>query len=187
MQHSLLVRVLHAVTDLAEEPQSFAQGQRLLIAERCDRLALHQLHREVRLSPFRRAGVVELRDRLVVHAGERLLLARESLEDGIAVHAALQHLQRNATAHRLRLLGEIHLAESAAPQSRNGAVGADALGQIEPPVGRGVEHRGGFLQRGTVLRVGRGEFGQSPSTIFCGMRTEQRFAERVGKVVRQAW
>jgi hypothetical protein len=84
------------------------------------------------------------------------------------------------------LLGEIHLAKSAATKSRYGSVGTDALRQARTGTRRLVQRRRSVRQRRRMLRMGCAQLSQSMAPLFFGAQTKQRLAERIGKVVRQA-
>jgi len=140
---ALLVRVLHRVADLHEEPEAFDCAQALAVAVLGDGHAGDVLHDEERAPFGRGAGVEDAGHAGVVHHGEGLAFGLEAGDDLLRVHAQLDDLERHAPTHRLGLLGEVDDAEAALAQRVEDAVAPDAFGR---PLGRGVWTR----------RVGRG-------------------------------
>ena len=78
-----------------------ARGQSVLVAEAGQRHAMHQFHDEVRPAGFRRAGVEDLGDVLVVHHGQGLPFGLEAGDDLRGVHARLDDFQGHLAADRL--------------------------------------------------------------------------------------
>ena len=79
VDHALLVGVLHGVRDLEEQVDARADAQRLAVGVVGDRLAIDELHREVRAPGVGGAGVVDRRDGGVIHQRQRLALAVSTL------------------------------------------------------------------------------------------------------------
>ena len=115
-----------------------ASERLVCVAERRDRLAVHQLHHEVRTAGVGGAGVEDLRDVGMVHHRQRLALLLEAGDDLPGVHAQLDDLERDAARHRLALLGEEDEAEAALADLLEQRVAADHCagpfgGGGEPP------------------------------------------------------
>ena len=72
-----------------------------------------------------RPGVEHFGDVRMVHHGQRLPFGLETCHDLFGVHAQLDDLERNATAHRLLLLGDIDHAATAFPDFLAKLVPAD--------------------------------------------------------------
>jgi hypothetical protein len=99
---SPLVRVVHAAADLDEQPQAAGQWHPASIAERHQRSAADELHRE-EWQPLRSGpGVVDLRDIRMAHARQRLPLEREAGDHLRRVHAGAQNLQAPPGGARVR-------------------------------------------------------------------------------------
>ena len=113
MDHALLVRVLYAVTEVAEQLEPLAERQCHAIAVVGDRLAAHVLHHEVG-APVRRGPAVEdLRDGGVIHHRQRLAFGLEPRHHLGAVHPRFDHLDRDLSLDRTRLVGQPDLAHAA--------------------------------------------------------------------------
>jgi hypothetical protein len=150
MHDAFLVRVLHRPAHLTHQQDAVLQGQLLLLAELVEWYTLHQLHREVRLPAFRRAAVVDLGDALVVHHRQRLALLLEAGDDGLAVHAELDELQRHASLHRLQLLRAVDRAHAAFSEAvvdpvRSDLVRARVRRCVSTPTFIRESHGGGVL------------------------------------------
>jgi hypothetical protein len=128
---ALVVRVLHAVADLQEEAQPGGERQVAIAAVLAEVHAAHQLHHEVGPARGRRAAAEDLRDVRVVHEGERLPLGVEARGHPLRVHPGLHDLERDAAAHRPRLLRLPDLAHPAFAQQ------PDQLVVAEPPAALG--------------------------------------------------
>ena len=87
VQDRLLVRVLHAVTDLTKQIQALAHRQPLLVAVLRDRNTRDMFHHEEGAPLFRASGVEDLRDRRVLHQRQRLPLGLEAGDELLGVHA----------------------------------------------------------------------------------------------------
>ena len=81
MDHRLLVRVLHALTDLDKKLETLPVGQLLAVAVLGEGHALDVLHDEVGPSPGCRAGIEDLGDGGVVHHRQSLALGLEAGDD----------------------------------------------------------------------------------------------------------
>jgi hypothetical protein len=125
----LLVRVLDAVADLVEQPQTLVGVETVLVAVPRDRNALDQLHREVRSALLRRAGVEDVGDIGVIHEGEGLALTLESCDDLPAVHTGLDELERYPAADGFFLERLVDLTHPALAQSLNDPIGSDPIGK----------------------------------------------------------
>jgi hypothetical protein len=120
---ALLVRVLHAFADLAEQLESLVRRQPVAVTVVGDRLAPHQLHREEGAAIAHRAGIEHPCDVRVVHHGQRLALGLESRQHLLGVHARLDQLQGDAAPDRLGLLGLPDLPHAALADQLDQAVG----------------------------------------------------------------
>ena len=67
MNDALLVRVLHTFANIDEKLQPLANRETLVVAVLRNRLATHELHREIRTPQVRRACVEDLRDGGMIH------------------------------------------------------------------------------------------------------------------------
>ncbi len=122
---ALLVGVLHCLTDVDEQLQTFVERHSALVAEVGDGDALHQLHHEVGPARVGFAAVEDMRDVGMVHQRQRLPLGLEAGNHLARVHAGLEHLEGDLAAHRLRLLGHEDDAEAALADLLQQLVGAD--------------------------------------------------------------
>ena len=119
MDDQVLVGVLDRRADLAEEVQPRGGVQALRVAVVDDRLALDVLHHEVGQAVRRRAAVEQAGDVRVLEAGEDLPLVPEAPHDRLGVHAALEHLDRDALLELVVVAdAEVHRAHAAAAESR---------------------------------------------------------------------
>ena len=85
--------------------QPIPHRQVVPVAELGDRYAADQLHDEIGPARLRRAAVEHLGDVGVIHDRQRLPLGLEPRDHLAGVHPRLDHLQRDLTPHRVRLLG----------------------------------------------------------------------------------
>ncbi len=95
-----------------------------------ERLAAHQLHREVRedrVADALRAGVVHLSDTGMLEARQHLRLTLESPQQRRGRSLGAEHLQRDGSPG-LRLLGLVHDAHAAAAEFAHDAERAELLG-----------------------------------------------------------
>ena len=63
----------------------------------------------------------------MIHHRQRLTLRLEPGDDGLGVHAELDDLERDATADRLRLFGDIHHAATAFAKAFHQFVASERL------------------------------------------------------------
>ena len=98
VDHSLLVRVLQACTDVQDQSNSIAGVELVLFAVFRDRKPVHQLHRKEGPTLGRAARVEDLGDGGVIHHGHRLAFRFEARNHFAGVHAALQHLDGHQAA-----------------------------------------------------------------------------------------
>ncbi len=161
MDDVVVVRVLDGVEDAQTEPEAFDRVQPVLVGIQVDRHALDVLHHEVR-QPFGRGPAVEEPgDVRMTERREDLALVPEPPDDQRGVHAAADHLERDAMLELVvgtaRQVDGAHAAAAETPFDRirteraaevrvvvSGAVGW--LGDVEPrqhgavdePAGAGV-------------------------------------------------
>src|SRR5262249_6861614 len=90
------VRGRHGVAAVAQQVDARVYGERVRAAIRGDRLALDELHDEVRTPVVRGAAVEEPRDVRVFEPGEDPALALEAREHVLGVEAAAQELDGDA-------------------------------------------------------------------------------------------
>ena len=109
---AFLMGVLHGQADRHEEFQSFARCEFPIVAELCDRYALHEFHDEEGKAAGGGAGVEHFGDVRVIHHGERLPLGFEPREHGLRIHSSLDELHGHGSLHRLGLLGHPHGAHA---------------------------------------------------------------------------
>ena len=113
MNDPLLVRVLDGLANFDEQVDPFLGGEIGLVAVIGDADAAHQFHDEIWAAGFGRSGIKHLGDVGMVHHGQCLPLGLEPRDDLLGVHAQLDDLQRDATAHRLGLFRDIDHAAAA--------------------------------------------------------------------------
>ena len=160
MEHALLVRVLYRQADLPEEREPLPRRQLLRVAELRDRLARNELHHEVGPASRRRARVVHLGDRRVVHQRQGLPLGLEPRDDLPRVHSELDDLERDFSPHRLGLLGTEHGAEAALAEHLDDAVRPDRVADFSVGVRGRAERRG--VRPAGVERSGEGTPARRP-------------------------
>ena len=128
MHDEVAVRRRDRVAAVLQELEARLDGETPRPAVLRDRLALDELHHEVRPPVLGRAAVEEPRDVRVLEAREDAPLAGEAREDFVRRHAASQELDRDALVEEaVGALGEEDLAHAAAPEPAEHAVGTDAL------------------------------------------------------------
>ncbi len=117
MHDQLGVGVGHRVADSRQQldPRTHVQG--LCAREIGERGAGHVLHRVPRPAVGGEATIEEARDVRMIEPGEDAPLLHEAAHDLVAVHAALEQLERNLLHEAaVAALGEIHLAHAAATE-----------------------------------------------------------------------
>ena len=125
---ALVMRVRQRRGDLLQEQQALLQIQILPLTPQVERKPLHELHDEVAAAILGHAAAEQARDVRVVERVQHLALQLEALQHRVAVHAALQQLDRHATLQQVAFLhGQPHVAEAAAAQTLLDAAVADAL------------------------------------------------------------
>jgi hypothetical protein len=175
VDHPLLVRVLDRVAHRGEQLHAPPHAHPLAVAERVDRLSGDVLHDEVGTPGVGRGRFEHLGDAGMIHQGQRLPFHLEARENLTAVHAGLDHLERDAAADGLPLLGEVDDAEAPLPQRLQEPVRAD---RPEDGVGvAGGEEVGGRgpLQEAVELRAQAGLPGE--------LAVQERPALRVRQLV----
>ncbi|MEZ5977883.1 MAG: hypothetical protein R3F34_06675 [Planctomycetota bacterium] len=100
VDHALAVRVLHGEADRTEELEPVLERESPLVAPARDRLAAHELHREVGPPVRREPRIEHARDAGMVHQLERAALRLEAREHLARVHAGLDELQRDLARDR---------------------------------------------------------------------------------------
>ena len=121
------VRVGDGVADLSQEPEASVGVEPEAGDVGRDRLAVHQLHREVRLPLVADAAVEETRDVRVAEPGQDLALAAEPVEERRRREPAADHLE----GHLLRVgavgpVGAVDRAHAALAQQAVDLPRADA-------------------------------------------------------------
>ncbi len=106
MNNSLLVRVLHGLTDLHKKSKPGLDADSGLIAILGDGHAFDVLHREERTPLVGHSAVKHFGDVRMIHDGQRLALELEAREDLTGVHSQLDELDRHAAPNRLNLFGD---------------------------------------------------------------------------------
>src|SRR5262245_56102926 len=92
--------------------------------------AANQLHDEIRPAGIRGYGIVHLGDVRMIHDRQGLALRLEPGNDGLSVHAELDDLQRDTSAHRFFLFGHIYDAPPALTDSLQNLVTTDPLANV---------------------------------------------------------
>ena len=110
---AFLMRVLDTLAHLEEEREALLGPETHPVAVRCDGLAFHVLHREVRPSVLSGPSVEDCGDGRMVHQSKRLALRLEPRDHLPAVHARFDQLQGDQASHRMGLLGHPDLAHPA--------------------------------------------------------------------------
>jgi hypothetical protein len=132
----VFVGVLHAGADLAKQIEPLVNRQPVIVAVPIDRLAIHELHHEVRLAVGRRAAVHQPRDVGVIERRQRLALQPETLHDLRRVGPRTHDLQRGMAAEGgVGALGAVHHAHAAAAHHIEHAPRTDR--RADQPHGRG--------------------------------------------------
>ena len=121
----LLVGVLDRLADRHEQLQPLARRQVVVVTVLGDRHAVDQLHDEVGPARFRGPGVEDAGDVDMVHHRQGLALGLEAGDDLAAVHAGLDHLERDLALDGLGLLGHADGAHAAFADLLEQLVGAD--------------------------------------------------------------
>ena len=146
---ALVVRLRERERDAARDGEEALERQRLADEVAAQRLALDELHREVR-APVRLADLVDRDEVRVRHGGRRARLAQEAgAPSGIARDLFAQHLQRDRAAEAL-VVGEVDDAHAAAPEL------GDDREVVEPRADEGLR-RGGRRAHGRARRSAHGE------------------------------
>jgi hypothetical protein len=86
---SLLMRVLHRLTDWHEQLEPLVGREPGLVAELGQRQAVDELHDEERLTRGRKAAIENPREVGMIHHRQGLPLLLEALQHGLGVHACL--------------------------------------------------------------------------------------------------
>ena len=92
VHHQVLMRILHRLTDHAEQFQSLPDVQILLFAILRDGQAIDVLHDEVRKPILGRAAIQQSRNKRMLQVRQDLPLLAETPQHGVGIHAALQDL-----------------------------------------------------------------------------------------------
>ena len=110
---AFLMGVLHRAADLDEQVEPLPGAEVFLVAVGGDRDATHQFHDEEWPALAALATIDDAGDVRVVHHRQRLALGFEAGDELSGVHARLEDLDRNPTAHRSALLRHVDRAEPA--------------------------------------------------------------------------
>ena len=138
----VLVRVLNRGADVPEELQARGGVEPVRVAVVDDRLSFDVFHGEVRPAVRRAAAVEKAGDERVLEAGENLTFVPEAADDAVGVHAALEHLDRDALLERVIVAdAKIHGAHAAVTDLSNQAVRAKT--SLLPGIGRNTGRRVG--------------------------------------------
>src|SRR5688572_16717432 len=126
MDDEVLVRVCDCRAYLAEQFEPVTDRELMRAAVLVDRLAIDVLHDEVRDAFAGGPTVEQTRDIWVREAGKDLPFVAETLKHRISVHAALDHLDRDAHLElRVGALPEIDGTHPSAAKLADDAKGAD--------------------------------------------------------------
>src|SRR5689334_13214892 len=145
------MRVGDGVAHAGEELEACVERQMPRRAVVVDRLAIDELHGEVRQPVRRQAAVDEASDVGVLEQGENATLLDEATDD--ARIAVLNELEGDALLELpIGTLGEEDASHAAAADLANDAERADAIGRAASCSGGGLEERrcdrgGGRLER----------------------------------------
>src|SRR6266436_4269633 len=105
MDDSLLVRVLHRVTDFNKHFQASSRLERILVAVIGDLDAANQFHYEIWPSAFGGAGVEHTSDVRMIHQGQCLSFGLETGNDRLRVHAGFDYFDRHLPTNWFLLFG----------------------------------------------------------------------------------
>jgi hypothetical protein len=128
VDHKVLVRVLHGLTDVDEQLEALLDGEVTGVAVRVDRLTLDELHREVRQPVSGQSSVDEMRDAWMLEQRQdapfldkasQYCLTRPDVPHELECHALLEFCALS--------FGEIHDAHAAGAELAEDAEWADAL------------------------------------------------------------
>ena len=147
MNHAALVRVLNGIANLANQRESFAHTEFKRVGIVSQRLALHELHGEIRLVSKRgisRARLINLCNARVVKPPQNLRLVLKPLERFAGGVTWPKGLEGNSSP-RARLLSLVHHAHAALADQAN-----DAIVAGQHPNGG---NRGGRVSGGRVSRI----------------------------------
>src|SRR5579862_4299563 len=128
VDHSFLMRVLHAFTNLDEQFQALLDREMVLIAVACDGSTRDVLHNEVGLTIRSGARVEDLGDGWMVHHRQGLTFCAEALQEFGVIHADLDQLERDLALHRCSLLREPDLSHAALAEPTEKLIRADGFG-----------------------------------------------------------
>src|SRR5208282_6682571 len=107
MDNPLLVRVLDGIADLDEQVETFPGGEVVLVAILGDADAAHQFHDKIGATCLGGAGIEYSGNVGVIHHRQRLPLGFEAGHHRLGVHTQLDNLERDSTADRFSLFGDI--------------------------------------------------------------------------------
>src|SRR5947208_10482801 len=127
MNHPFLMRMLDRLANLNEKVEPFPCRKLFLVAVISDLNPLPQFHDEVRPAGVRRSRLEHPRDIGMVHPRQCLALRFEAGDHAFRVHPQLDHLERDTSADRLRLLGHIDNPTAALADLLEQLVAADAV------------------------------------------------------------
>jgi hypothetical protein len=136
MHDKIRMRVLHGAQHLEEQLQARFDAERLSVAVRRNRLAIHILQREVRLTVIRNASVVQPRDLRVCKLRQNIALAGEAFRQPGVVQGSHREFQGyGALQGAVGAFRQPDHAHAAMPQLANQPVRSDLHPDDEP--GRG--------------------------------------------------
>jgi hypothetical protein len=108
MNDAFLMGVLDGMADLDKEFEPLPRAEMMLVAKLGDLNPAYQFHDEVGATGLRRAGVEDFGDVGMIHQGQCLALGFEAGDDRFGVHAQLDDLEGDASAHRFCLFGHVY-------------------------------------------------------------------------------
>ncbi len=118
------------MTDLDEQLQAVLRAEIIAVAVCGDRNALDPFHHEIGTALVRRAGFVDVSDVRVVEAGQGLAFGLEAADHPLGIHSRLDHLQRDLSADRMLLLGQVDHAHASFAEYANETIGTDRLADL---------------------------------------------------------
>ena len=126
MHHQMLVSVTNRVDDAAKQFNALADVEFPLVAPAMNRLAVNELHHEVRPSLFRHAGVEQLGNIGMIQQSENFTLLLEPGDDEGRVGRGQNQLDGGLPVERfVGSLGEIDAAHATAPDLANEGVATE--------------------------------------------------------------
>src|SRR6478672_4519975 len=115
MDDSLLMCVLHRVTNFNKHFQASSSLEGILVAVIGDLDAAYQFHYEIRPSAFGGTGVEHVRDIRMIHQGQSLSFGLKAGDDHLRIHSRFDYFYRQLATDRLLLFSHENHPTTAFP------------------------------------------------------------------------